>query len=33
VNRIEVALEHYKQLSVPAEPPAAKTPSKKGKSK
>ena len=33
VNRIEIALEHYKQLSVPAEPPAAKTPSKKGKSK
>jgi hypothetical protein len=33
VNRIEIALEHYKQLSVPSEPPAAKTPSKKGKSK
>jgi hypothetical protein len=33
VNRIEIALEHYKQLSVPAEPPAAKTPSKKGNSK
>jgi len=26
-------LEHYKQLSVPAEPPAAKTPPKKGKGK
>jgi hypothetical protein len=33
VNRIEIALEHYKQLSLPAEPPAAKTPPKKGKSK
>ncbi len=33
VNRIEIALEHYKQLSHPAEPPAAKTPPKKGKSK
>jgi hypothetical protein len=33
VNRIEIALEHYKQLSVPAEPPAAKTPPKKGKTK
>jgi hypothetical protein len=33
VNRIEIALEHYKQLSLPAEPPAAKAPPKKGKSK
>jgi hypothetical protein len=33
VNRIEIALEHYKQLSVPADAPAAKTPPKKGKSK
>jgi hypothetical protein len=33
VNRIEVALEHYKQLSAPAEAPAAKTPAKKGKTK
>jgi hypothetical protein len=33
VNRIEIALEHYKQLSVPGDAPAAKTPSKKGKSK
>jgi hypothetical protein len=33
VNRIEIALEHYKQLSLPAEPPAAKTPPKKGKNK
>jgi hypothetical protein len=34
VNRIEIALEHYKQLSPPAEAPAAptKTPAKKGKS-
>jgi hypothetical protein len=32
VNRIEVALEHYKQLSAPAAAPAAKTPPKKGKS-
>jgi hypothetical protein len=31
VNRIEIALEHYKQLSVSADP-AAKTPAKKGKS-
>jgi hypothetical protein len=33
VNRIEIALEHYKQLSPPAEPPAAKSPPNKGKSK
>jgi hypothetical protein len=32
VNRIEIALEHYKRLSPPADPPAAKTPPKKGKS-
>ncbi len=32
VNRIEIALEHYKQLSVPADPPAA-APPKKGKGK
>jgi len=32
VSRIEVALEHYKQLAVPADPPATKTPPKKGKS-
>jgi hypothetical protein len=31
VNRIEIALEHYKRLSLPAAPPAAKTPPKKGK--
>jgi hypothetical protein len=31
VNRIEIALEHYKQLSAPAEAPAA--PAKKGKTK
>ena len=31
VNRIEIALEHYKQLSVPAAPSAAGTPAKKGK--
>jgi hypothetical protein len=33
VNRIEIALEHYKQLSVPADAPAAKTPPKKGNGK
>jgi hypothetical protein len=33
VNRIEIALEHYKQLAAPAEAPAAKTPPKKAKSK
>jgi hypothetical protein len=33
VNRIEIALEHYKQLTPPAEPPAAKAPPKKGKTK
>src|ERR1019366_3448062 len=33
VNRIEIALEHYKQLSLPADAPAAKTPPKKEKSK
>jgi len=33
VNRIEIALEHYKQLSVPAGAPAAKTPPKKGNNK
>jgi hypothetical protein len=33
VNRIEIALEHYRQLSAPAEPPTAKTAPKKGKSK
>jgi hypothetical protein len=32
VNRIEIALEHYKQLSVPPGAPAAQTPPKKGKS-
>jgi hypothetical protein len=32
VNRIEIALEHYKQLSLPADAPPAKTPPKKGKS-
>src|ERR1035441_8298111 len=31
VNRVEIALEHYKQLSVPPDAPAAKTPPKKGK--
>jgi hypothetical protein len=31
VNRIEIALEHYKQLSVPPDAPAAKAPPKKGK--
>ncbi len=31
VNRIEIALEHYKQLSAPPAAPAAKTPPKKGK--
>ncbi|MGD0779012.1 MAG: hypothetical protein ABSC05_40050 [Candidatus Solibacter sp.] len=31
VNRIEIALEHYKRLSPPADTPAAKTPPKKGK--
>jgi hypothetical protein len=33
VNRIEIALEHYKQLSLPADAPPAKTPPKKEKSK
>ncbi len=33
VNRIEIALEHYKQLSLPADAPPAKTPPKQGKSK
>ena len=33
VNRIEIALEHYKQLTPPAEPAAAKAPPKKGKTK
>jgi hypothetical protein len=32
VNRIEIALEHYKQLSRPPDAPAANTPPKKGKS-
>jgi len=32
VNRIEIALEHYRQLSPPPDSPAAKTPAKKGKS-
>jgi hypothetical protein len=32
VNRIEIALEHYRQLAVPPDTPAAKTPPKKGKS-
>ena len=31
VNRVEIALEHYKQLSVPPDAPVAKTPPKKGK--
>jgi hypothetical protein len=31
VNRIEIALEHYKQLSAPAGPSAAGTQPKKGK--
>jgi len=33
VNRIEIALEHYKQLSVPVDPPAAGAQPYKGKSK
>jgi hypothetical protein len=33
VNRIEIALEHYKKLSLPAEPPAAPAPPKKGTNK
>jgi hypothetical protein len=33
VNRIEIALEHYKQLTPPPAPPATKTPPKKGKTK
>jgi len=32
VNRIEIALEHYKRLSAPAESSGARTPSKKGNS-
>jgi hypothetical protein len=31
VNRIEIALEHYKQLAAPPPAPAAKAPPKKGK--
>jgi hypothetical protein len=31
VNRIEIALEHYRQLSAPPDSPAAKAPPKKGK--
>ena len=30
VNRIEIALEHYKQLAAPPGAPAAKAPPKKG---
>jgi len=33
VNRIEIALEHYKQLSQPPDPAAAKAPPQKGKNK
>jgi hypothetical protein len=33
VNRIEIALEHYRQLTPPAVSPAAKAPPKKGKTK
>jgi len=33
VNRIEIALEHYRQLTPPAASPAAKAPPKKGKTK